>query len=504
MNEEKEAQTAEEILKDIWCAETIHGFSESVLRRNYDNPVKTPKFHLEMWGLCTSDHPQIAIAAPRNHSKSTAITHAYVLAAALFQIHQYIIIVSDTEEQASEFLGDIKNELRENEDLIRLFGVHKILKDAVTDVIVQMKDGYQFRIIAKGAEQKLRGRKWKGKRPSLIVGDDLENDEVVENPDRREKFRNWFFAACKQSLRDGGEIRIVGTILHEDSLLNRLLRNKTWKSILYKAHESFDDFSNILWPEKFPETRLRLVRQEFIEEGMPEKYSQEYLNDPFDNSSNYFRRTDFVPIKKDDEYVRYYAGGDFAISKSERADFTSFKVAGMTASGKLRMVHSVKGRWDTLEIMEEMFNIENRFHPDLFFVESDKIEKAIGPVLYRDMGRHRIDPETGEVSGERNPYINIEKINPAKDKQTRARPLQKMMRAGDVEWDMESDWFPSVQQEMLRFPKGVHDDDVDSSGIICLGLQMMGDTETREELDEEEYQKEFGEKETGRSKISGY
>lgn len=169
MNETKEAETTEEILDNIWTPETIHGFSESVLRRNYDNPVTTPKFHLEMWGLCTSKHPQIAIAAPRNHSKSTAITHAYVLAAALFQIHQYIIIVSDTEEQASEFLGDIKNELRENEDLIRLFGVKKIIKDAVTDVIVQMSDGYLFRIIAKGAEQKLRGRKWKGKRPSLIL-----------------------------------------------------------------------------------------------------------------------------------------------------------------------------------------------------------------------------------------------------------------------------------------------------------------------------------------------
>ena len=260
----------------------------------------------------------------------------------------------------------------------------------------------------------------------------------------------------------------------------------------------------ILWPDKFSEERLRLIRQEFIEEGTPEDYSQEYLNDPFDHSSNFFRRSDFIPIQNKEEYVRYYAGGDFAISKSERADFTAFKVAGITASGKIKIVYSIKGRWDSLEIMEEMFNIERRFHPDLFFVESDKIEKALGPVLYRDMGRVRIDPDTGISTGERNPYINLEKITPSKDKQTRARPMQKMMRAGDVEWDTDADWYEGLKQEFLRFPKGVHDDDVDSLGIIFLGLQMMGDTETDEELAEEEYEEEFGYYSTGRSVTCGY
>lgn len=483
---------------------SLKGLSEGFLKKNYDGEIDTPPCHLEWWDLFSSDNPQVAIAAPRSHAKSTSLTHAGTIGAACFRIHQYIIIVSDTESQASEFLGDIKNEFKDNEELISLFGIHKVTKDTETDIIVRMKDGYEFRIVAKGAEQKLRGRKWRGKRPSLILCDDLESDEAVSNPDRREKFRRWFFAACKQSLRDGGQIRVVGTILHEDSLLNRLMKNKTWVSKLYKAHAAFDDFSNILWPQKFTEERLRFIRQEFIEEGTPEDYSQEYLNDPFDSSANFFRRADFIPIKSKDEYVRYYAGGDFAVSQKERADFTAFKVVGVTAKGKFQVVHSIKGRWDTLQTMDEMFAIERRYHPDLFFVESDKIEKAIGPVLYRDMGRPRIDPLTGEATGETNPHINLEKITPSKDKQTRARPLQKMMRAGEVEWDTEADWFHGVQQELLRFPKGTHDDDVDSLGVIFLGLQMIGDTETHEELAEEEYQEEFGGFYKGQSRTTGY
>jgi hypothetical protein len=48
-----------------------------------------------------------------------------------------------------------------------------------------MNDGHRFRIIAKGAEQRIRGRLWKGKRPNLLVCDDMEDDEQVENADRR-------------------------------------------------------------------------------------------------------------------------------------------------------------------------------------------------------------------------------------------------------------------------------------------------------------------------------
>ncbi|MFK5098227.1 hypothetical protein ACI4A6_27790, partial [Klebsiella pneumoniae] len=99
-----------------------------------------------------------------------------------------------------------------------------------------------------------------------------------ENKDRRAKFRKWFFRACKQALRDGGKIRAHGTILHVDSLLNRLMKNPTWRHKKYRAHKSMNDFSEILWPEKFPESRLRAIKAEFVAEGDTAGYSQEYLN----------------------------------------------------------------------------------------------------------------------------------------------------------------------------------------------------------------------------------
>jgi hypothetical protein len=232
-------------------AELIESLAGVYLSPLYDSPAPTPEFHRQGWTLYCSDEKCCAIAAPRGHAKSTGFTHDYALAVALFREQQYIIIVGASEEMAIEHLGDIANELRENEELIQAFKIVKFVTDQKTDIIVECEDGYQFRIMARGSEQKIRGKKWRGKRPGLIIGDDLEDDEQVENRDRRLKFSRWFYRACVQALRDKGKIRVHGTVLHEDSLLAGLLKSKSWKSLNFRAHTAFDDFSAILWPEKF-------------------------------------------------------------------------------------------------------------------------------------------------------------------------------------------------------------------------------------------------------------
>ena len=178
-----------------------------------------------------------------------------------------------SESQAALFLGTFKQELQENTELIELFGIKKndkglvqFSKDTEADIIVDCEDGHKFRIIAKGAEQKLRGLIWNGSRPDIIMCDDMENDELVMNKDRREKMRKWFKGALLPCRSDSGVVRMVGTILHADSLLERnmpnpsdkmtvkeelkqySLRKGMWKAVKYRAHNS--DFSKLLWPSK--------------------------------------------------------------------------------------------------------------------------------------------------------------------------------------------------------------------------------------------------------------
>ena len=261
-------------------SEIVEGFSNACLVKNFDSATETPPFHRELWDLCCHKDKFVAIAAPRGHGKSTAVTYTYLLAEILFRRSKYALIVSDSFSQAGLFLGDVIKELRDNEDIHGLFGNIELTKQTEDDIIGKFSDGHTFRIQAKGSEQKLRGLKWLNRRPDLIICDDMESDEQVLNKERREKFRRWFYSALIPCLSVTGKIRIVGTILHLDSLLERLMPESqlsalgskalknlitedlkqytnfktSWLSIKYRAHT--DDFNTILWPDRWSKQAL--------------------------------------------------------------------------------------------------------------------------------------------------------------------------------------------------------------------------------------------------------
>lgn len=483
-------------------ADLVRSFTKLFLWSGYDDPKPVPDFHNEMWRLCCSDSKYVAIAAPRGFAKSTAISLAYLLCAMLFRERQFAVLVSNTYEQAILFLADIRTQLSRNEDLIEYFEVSKIIKDTENDIIVQMKDGHLFRIRAYGSEQEIRGAKWNNKRPDIVVMDDGENAEIVNSKERRKKFKD---NILKNLLPLGSGkccFRIVGTVLHADAFLFRILNDKNWKSLIYKAHKAFDDFSELLWPEKMDEKACRELRDMYIAQDNASGYCSEMLNEPVAEEDAMFRESDFLPIKDPGEKLTYYASADFAISKAERADKSAFKVAGVNSKGTLKYVYSYKARLDANEIMDELFRIQRTYDPELFFLEAEKIQKVIGPILYDRMG-------TPDENGVIRPFINCEPITPSKDKRTRARPLQARMRSGSVEWDTEAPWYEEVRQELLSFTGlgDQKDDDVDSSGLICLGLKKIILAPSEEELAEQEYHEQYqnsGMQEQGISMVCGY
>jgi predicted phage terminase large subunit-like protein len=362
-----------------------------------------------------------------------------------------------------------------------------------------MQDGHQFRILARGAEQKIRGRKWRGGRPGIILFDDIEDDEQVESKERREKFKRWFFRAMKPALRDGGRIRGHGTILHEDSLLSDLMKHPQWCALKYKAHRGFDDFTDILWPEKFPPERLKAIREEFVRIGDAAGYSQEYLNDPMDNSEAYLRRDDFKPMGERDRETNklFFVGADFAISKKDHANRTSFTVGGKDSANLLSVVDQWVGRWDSSEIIDTMFDVEAKWHPEAWFVENGQIWRALGPIIQKEMLKRDL-------------FLNIHELTPITDKSTRGRAFQKRHRAHAMRYDTEAEWFPGYQDELLRFTghgEARLDDQFDSTATLCIGLEKFAEVVTDDFLTDEEL--EFARQSPalqggGRNQTTGY
>lgn len=478
--------------------ELIEAFAGTFLSPRYDAPVATPPFHRQAWALYCSPAQEALVVAPRDHAKSTALTFVMMLAEALFRQAIYFILVGSTEENAAEQLSNITDELVNNEDIHAEFGEMKFLRNSTTDVIVQSEDGHQFRILARGAEQRIRGKMWKGTRPQRIYCDDMEDDEQVENRDRRNKFRRWFFRAAKQALSRNGKIRVHGTILHEDSLLARLLKNSTWQHLFFKAHHSFDDFSEILWPAGWPEKRLRARRQEFINDGDSDGYSQEFLNDPTDSSIVYLRKGDFIPMDEDDYGAAKtkLVGVDFAISKKDKANRTSFTVGGKCLRNLIHVIDQYVGRWDSEEIIDTFFAIQERRDPVAFYVEDGQIWKAMSATLYKEMQK-------------RDKWLNIVAISPISDKAARGRPYQKRHKAGGMRFDKQADWYPGYEAENLKFTgvaEALLDDQFDSTSLMVKGFDLLPEVEDEdfESDDEVELRTRDPRVSEGRSLVTGY
>lgn len=502
-------------------ADLIQGFVGSVLAHRFDGAVKSPQFHYELWEEACSNHRYVAVAAPRGHAKSTAGTLAYGLCSLLFRESRFLLIVSDTEAQASMFLNSIKAELSENDAISSLFQLKKndkgevvFLKDTETDVIVEMADGHKFRVVAKGAEQKLRGLLWNGTRPDLVLVDDLENDELVMNKERRTKLRRWFFAALIPAMSPRGKLRYWGTILHMDALLESFmprdyakdtvhdglktysLRPKLmWRAVKYKAHN--ENFSEILWKERFDKDFFVERKEEFMRQGIPDVYSQEYLNIPLDESVSYFKRGDLLDLREEDrkKKLTYYITADLAISEKETADYSVFLIAGMDEDRMVHVKAVIRARMDGKEIVDTILSLHRIYEPMAIGIEEMQVSKAIGPFLREEMILQNTYPTL------------IPMKHMGKDKQSRARSIQARVRARTVKFDKSADWYPNFEDEVLKFPRAKHDDQVDAFAYLGLLLDKLIEAPTRIEEEEEEYADELrssGFSLSGRSRTTGY
>ena len=501
-------------------AELIEGFASSIITPYLDNASEFGWFHREWWEHCCSNERYVIIAAPRGHAKSTIITVIYTLAAVLFRQRKYVLIVADTEGQAALFLGQIKQIINNSKEIQSLFGIPYDSESGViweketeTDVIMKFQDNEMFRITVKGAEQKLRGLMFDGGRPDLIVIDDLLNEELVSNKDRREKLKKWVAGSLIPCTSERGIIRWVGTPMNLDDPLESKMPRETskntiitdlkvsgikkmgsWLAVKYRAHSR--DWTKLLWPERKSIEHFKELKEDFTQQGIPEVYACEYLCDPVDDSIRFFKKQDIHGLTKEDvdKELRYYISGDFAISEKDRADYTVFMVGGMDHNGVLQIKNVIRDRMDGLTIVETMLQLQKIYDPECFGIEEMQVSKALGPFLNRAM------LESGV-------FMNIVMLKPHRtDKISRARTIQARMRACGVKFDKGSDWYEQLEDELLNFPRSKHDDQVDALSYLGILLDKMVEGRTKEEIEQDEYDEDYEESMSivGRSQTTGY
>ena len=289
--------------------------------------------------IATMNGTKHSVAAPRGHAKSTTLTFKGTIHAVLYEYKHYPIIISDSSDQAESFLDNIKSELEENSYILEDFG--ELSGSVWRNNVLLTKTGVKVEAIGSG--KKIRGRKHRNYRP-----------------DQRKKLENWFYKAVSKAGDYYTDIVYIGTVLHYDSLLMKVLKNPTYKAKIYKAVLSFSnsplwdkweqiyteldnenhetdalDFFNlnktemlegteVLWEEKNSYYDLMIIR---LSDG-DAAFNSELQNEPINPDDCLFDEEWFdfyneAEINFKDSAFSFYGFVDPSLGKSKKSDFSA-------------------------------------------------------------------------------------------------------------------------------------------------------------------------------------
>ncbi len=194
---------------------------------------------------------RLAIAAPRGHAKSTVASFFYVMWSICYNKERFIIILSATAQQAQALLSDITRALETNtrllEDFSDEFGDGNVKTKSTQHEIITKNN---IKVAAFGWDQNFRGIRHHQNRPTLIILDDVDSEKNTYNAKSREKLFNTF----TRTILKGGAVKgfnmvAIGTLLHPDSLLSKLVKQEEFpdcKKMIYKAVITFSEHKD-LW-----------------------------------------------------------------------------------------------------------------------------------------------------------------------------------------------------------------------------------------------------------------
>jgi len=293
---------------------------------------QTAEFQKEIFSLTQDDtYQQVVIVAFRGSAKSTIMTLSNPIWSVLGKPQKkFVLIVSQTQQQARFHLSNIKEELEQNPLLTHDFNIHISNEDEWRyDSLVL--SGFGARIHSMSIGESMRGLRERQFRPDLIICDDIEDLNSVKTQESREYTFEWFNKTLVPMGKPSTKIIVVGNLLHEDSFMKRMeekIKNDS-KDKIYKAYPLISDTGVCLWPGKYP-TPNALDREKSMISY--DAWMQEYLlkivrRDDQVVQSEWISNYDELPSIIGNDFQYAVVSADLAIKENDSADYTALITA---------------------------------------------------------------------------------------------------------------------------------------------------------------------------------
>jgi len=145
-----------------------------------------------------------------------------------------IIIISETGGSAEDFTVRIRDAFATNERL-RYYYKYTVQQALDSDTGQWTRSAFKINnlyVQGIGSGMMIRGKVKGMSRPTLVIADDIYSENTIITEERRLRTKNWWNNAVMNSIDDlKGKVAVLGTILHEDTVLVELERNPLWETV---------------------------------------------------------------------------------------------------------------------------------------------------------------------------------------------------------------------------------------------------------------------------------
>ncbi len=439
---------------------------------------------------------KVNVIGPRGSAKSTIGTLCYVLRAVVEGGEPYIWIVSDTKDQAQAHLENIKTELEENE-LLEADYPHAVGKGSIwRSTTLQLPNGAMIESFGTG--QRLRGRRHREFRPTLIICDDLQNDSHMVSAHQRESSRQWFHGTLMKAGTERTNIVNLATALHRDALAMQLDNTPGWTSALfrliekwptdmelweewekiycnvedpqagdlakkfYKQHrKSMDAGAEVLWPEEEDLYALMKMR---VESGRT-AFEREKQSSPVDPErcewpEEYFDDHIWFQNWPEDLQIRTVALDPSKGADARSGDYSAFVLLGVDAAGMV-YVEADLARRPTPQMVADGVRLCTRFRPDALGVESNQFQELLAGEFVNEFQRQHVRSVTPSAIHN---YVN---------KLVRIRRLGPYLSQHRLKFLATSPDTRLLVDQLRDFPLGAHDDGPDALEMARLAEERF-------------------------------
>jgi predicted phage terminase large subunit-like protein len=292
----------------------------------------------------------------------------------------------------------------------------------------------------------------------LLIDDPLKDRQEADSETTRKSVWDWYTSTAYTRLMPGGSIVLIQTRWHEDDLAGRLLEEMKrggdqWDVLELKA---LDD-GKALWPEWYPVEALDRIRNAIG----PRDWSALYQQNPVPDEGTFFLK-DWIRWYDDPpQGLRVYGASDYAVTEGG-GDHTVHLVAGVNEHDDLYILDRWRAQTTPDVWVEAFIGLLQVWKPIEWAEENGQIIKAIGGL---------IDRRQQETKA----WCYRKQFASTADKPTRAQAIRGRMAAGKVYLPRNAAWVSEFLSELLSFPAGKHDDQVDTLSLLG---RMLGEMQS--------------------------